>query len=256
MENKNYKWISVLTWSIIIGIWFFATEVMGVSSAKLPSPFDVVRAFVDIVKNGYNYIPLWRHLGISFARLLVAVILSILTAIPVGLMSGYFPRFRAVVNSVVNFYRPLPPLAYYTLLIIWLGIGEESKVMLLYLASFAPMYIASVSAVSSVNREFILSAMTLGVKGHQIFAKVVLPASLPNIFVGIRTAVGVAYTTLVSSEMIAATAGIGWMVMDAYKYIKTDVVFVGIIIMGISGILIDVLLSYIEEKYIFWKGKY
>lgn len=255
MNKNKYKIISIMTWGIIIGLWFFLTEVINIPSAKLPSPYNVINAFIEIVKNGYNYKSFWTHLGVSFFRLFVAVILSIVTAIPIGLVSGYFPKARACINSLVNFYRPLPPLAYYTLLIIWLGIGEESKIMLLFLASFAPVYIASCSAVSSIRKELILSAMTLGATKKQIFTKVVLKATLPNIFVGIRTAVGFAYTTLVSSEMIAATSGIGWMVMDAYKYLKTDVVFVGILIMGISGILIDSFLSFIGRKYIFWGGK-
>ena len=181
--------------------------------------------------------------------------MALITAIPLGLLCGYFAPLRAVVNSLINFYRPLPPLAYYSLLIVWLGIDESSKVMLLYLASFAPIYISSVSAVSRVNDAYIMGAQSFGASNRQIFFTVILPSAFPEIFVGIRTAFGVAYTTLVSAEMIAATAGIGWMVIDAYKYLKMDVVFVGIIIMGITGILMDSILSYIERKFIFWNGK-
>ena len=146
-------------------------------------------------------------------------------------------------------------MAYYVLLIMWLGIDEESKVMLLYLAIFAPIYVASSSAVSRVKEEFILSAKTLGANPSQVFCRIIIPASLPDIFTGIRTAVGVGYTTLVSAEMIASTSGIGWMVMDAYNYLKTDIVFVGIIIMGTTGIVIDSLLRRLGDKIIHWAGK-
>ncbi|MCT1795889.1 ABC transporter permease [Helcococcus kunzii] len=254
-KNNKHIFLSLITWLVILIIWYIVTETRMVPPIKLPSPSQVINVFVDIVKNGYNYISLWQHLGISLFRLLSAIILAILTAIPLGLVSGYFPKLKAIFNSVINFIRPLPPLAYYTLLIVWFGIGETSKVTLLYIAAFMPIYISSLSAVSRVNQNLIMSAETLGANNKQTFFKVILPASLPEIFVGIRTAVSIAYTTLVSAEMIAATAGIGWMVLDAYKYLKTEVVFVGIIIMGLTGILLDYILTKIEKKVVFWNGK-
>ena len=157
-------------------------------------------------------------------------------------------------DSVVQFYRPLPPLAYYVMLILWLGIDESSKITLLYLAAFAPIYIACVSAVSNIRVEYLLSAKSLGASGKDLFFQIVFPACLPDIFTSIRTAVGVAYTTLVSAEMIAATSGLGWMVIDASRYLKSSVIFVGIIIMGISGVLIDQGLKALEKKIVFWKG--
>ena len=255
MKEKKHLGISILTWLILFAIWWIVTESGLVAPIKLPSPRQVFNVFIDILKNGYNYIPLWKHLGISLLRLLVAIFLALITAVPLGLMCGYFPKVRAVFNSIINFIRPLPPLAYYTLLIVWLGIGEASKITLLYVASFAPIFVSSISAVSRVNKNFILSAETFGASNWQVFEKVILPASLPEVFVGLRTAVSVTYTTLVSAEMIAATAGIGWMVLDAYKYLKTEVVFVGIIIMGLTGLLLDYILTRIEKKYIFWNGK-
>lgn len=254
-KNNHYKFISIMTWVIILLVWFFVSNTNVISASKLPSPQSVIRAMFDIFANGYNFIPFYQHIGISLYRLLISTTLSIIIAIPLGLLSGYYGPFRAVINSIVNFYRPLPPLAYYTLLIVWMGIDEESKIMLLFLASFAPIYLSSASAVSRVSDSYIKSAKTFGASNWQIFKTVVFPASLPEIFVGVRTAVGVAYTTLVSAEMVAARAGIGWMVLDAYKYLKTDVVFVGIIIMGISGLIIDYGLRLIEKKIVFWTGK-
>src|SRR5699024_6970662 len=148
----------------------------------------------------------------------------------------------AMVNSVVEFYRPLPPLAYYTLLIIWLGIGDTSKIALLFLAGFAPLYIAGVSAVAKLNRDYIRSAKCLGAGQKQIFFNIILPGCMPEVFTGLRTAVGVSYTTLVSAEMVAATSGIGWMVLDASNFLRSDAIFVGIIIMGITGMVIDFIL--------------
>lgn len=249
---KRYTW---LTWLVIIAVWFVTTESGLVASRLVPSPIQVSKTFLQIVQEGYNGISFWSHFGVSLGRLGLSTLLAFVTAIPLGLLSGYFKPFRAIVDSLVQFYRPLPPLAYYTLLILWLGIDESSKVTLLFLAAFAPIYLACVSAVSNINQDLILSAESLGASKKDIFFTIVLPASLPEIFTGLRTAVGVAYTTLVSAEMIAATSGIGWMVIDASRYLKSDVMFVGIILMGITGILLDLGLKKLEVKLVHWKGK-
>lgn len=214
-----------------------------------------VQNFFSLLENGYNGISFWQHASISLYRLIVSSFCALTVAIPLGLMSGYSRKIRSVVDSVIQFYRPLPPLAYYTLIILWLGIDESSKIMLLFLAAFAPIYLSCVAGVEKINQDFLLIAKSLGANKKDIFLTIVLPACLPEIFTGIRTAVGIAYTTLVSAEMIAATSGIGWMVIDASKYLKSDVMFVGIIIMGCTGLILDLSLKKLEDKIVFWKGK-
>lgn len=257
MKRKkiNSRYYAFVTWFVIISLWFITTKTGWISSSLVPSPMQVIETFGEIIKNGYNGTSFWQHAGISLYRLVVSSSLAVLTAVPLGLLSGYFERVRGVVDSVVQFYRPLPPLAYYTLLILWLGIDESSKITLLFLAAFAPIYLACVSAVGTINPDYILSAQSLGASKKEVFLTIVLPGCLPEIFTGLRTAVGVAYTTLVSAEMIAATSGIGWMVIDASRYLKSDVMFVGIIIMGITGLLLDFSLRKLEQKIVFWKGK-
>ena len=254
-KSRTEKILTLSTWVVILGAWYIVTKLELFSPTLLPPPFEVITAFIKLLKDGYNGIALWVHLGASFRRLFIALGLAIITAIPIGLLSGYVSKVKAVVDSVVEFYRPLPPLAYYTLLILWFGIDDKSKIILLFLAAFAPIYIACISAVRKINQDYILSAKSLGASQKKIFFKIVLPACLPEIFTGIRTAFGVAYTTLVSSEMIAATSGIGWMVLDASNFLKSEVIFIGIFIMGISGVLIDAGLRFIERKIVFWKGK-
>src|SRR6056297_2880051 len=253
-KTRTEKALTITTWLSIFLIWFIITELKIFTPTLLPGPARVWRAFLRIMDEGYNKVPLWVHLGASFKRLFVALFFAILTSVPLGLLSGYFNKVEAVIDSVVEFYRPLPPLAYYTLLVLWFGIDDTSKQVLLFLAAFAPIYIACVSAVRKLNQDFVLSAKSLGAGQRDVFFKIVLPASLPEIFTGIRTAFGVAYTTLVSSEMVAATSGIGWMVLDASNFLKSDVIFVGIIIMGITGVIIDAGLRFLERKIIFWKG--
>ncbi|TDQ00054.1 taurine transport system permease protein [Halanaerobium saccharolyticum] len=253
-KTKTERALTFFTWASIFLIWYVITKLGIFTPTLLPGPARVWRAFLRILAEGYNGVSLWLHLGASFKRLFVALFFAIFTAVPLGLLSGYFDKVEAVIDSVVEFYRPLPPLAYYTLLVLWFGIDDTSKQILLFLAAFAPIYIACVSAVRKLNQDFVLSARSLGAAQKDVFFKIVLPASLPEIFTGIRTAFGVAYTTLVSSEMVAATSGIGWMVLDASNFLKSDVIFVGIIIMGITGVIIDAGLRFLERKIIFWKG--
>src|SRR6056297_743336 len=253
-KSKIDKRLTIATWVLILGTWYIVTKIGIFSSTLVPAPYKVWTTFLDILENGYNQNSLFMHLGASFRRLFMAMGLAILTSIPLGLLSGYSNKVKSVVDSIVEFYRPLPPLAYYTLLILWFGIDDTSKVILLFLAGFAPIYIACVSGVSKINEDYILSAKSLGASRKKIFFKIVLPACMPEIFTGIRTSMGVAYTTLVSAEMVAATSGIGWMVLDASNFLKSDVIFVGVIIMGITGITIDYGLRYLEKKIVYWKG--
>ena len=257
-SSKNNKMIdnslTITTWIGIFLAWYLVAKLEVFSPTLLPSPLKVAKAFIELLRSGYNGVPLWSHMLASFRRLFIALALAISTAVPLGLLSGYFSKVEAIIDSIVEFYRPLPPLAYYTLLILWFGIDDESKIILLFLAAFAPIYLACVSAVSKINANYILSAKSLGASQKKVFFKIVLPASMPEIFTGVRTAFGVAYTTLVSAEMIAATSGIGWMVLDAANFLKSDVIFVGIIIMGITGVLIDAGLRFLERKFVYWKG--
>lgn len=194
-------------------------------------------------------------MGASIERLITAFFGAAAIAVPLGFASGYNSRIRAIFEPLIEFYRPLPPLAYYTVLVLWLGIENESKIALLFLACFAPIYISCVSAVIKVKEDYLNSAYALGANKWQVFIHVIFPGCLPDMFTGLRTALGVGYTTLVSAEMVAARSGLGWMVLDASRYLRSDIVFLGIIIMGINGILLDRCLRFIEHKVVPWKGK-
>lgn len=239
----------------VLVIWYAITASGVISAVLVPSPGSVIAAGADIIQNGYKGYTLWQHLASSLERLLIAFALVLVTAIPLGLLSGYNSTIRAFVEPIVEFYRPLPPLAYYTILVLWMGIDNGSKIALLFLAGFAPVYIACVSGVLRIKEDYINGAKTLGANSRQIFFYVVFPAALSDIFTGVRTAVGVEYTTLVAAEMVAAVSGIGWLVLDASNYLRSDIIFFGVILMGITGILLDQFIRLIERKIVHWKGK-
>ncbi len=255
---KQHKFmISALTVLGLLIIWFLATNLGGVSKVILPRPQDVWSSFINLCVKGYgtNKDTLFTHLMASLRRLLIAYGLSVLTAVPLGLLAGYFPRVASVISPIVEFYRPIPPLAYYTLLVLWLGINEESKITLLYLAGFAPVFIACMSGVKRISADYLNASYMLGAGKLQTFLNVILPASMPDIFTGLRTAIGFEYTTLVAAEMVAARQGIGWMVLDASNWLKSDVVFVGVIIMGVTGILLNGVILLLEKRVVHWAGK-
>ncbi len=249
------KKLSIATLIVILLAWYIITATGMFSETIIPSPRSVIESFVSVLGKGYKGHSLLEHLGTSMKRLVWAYFLVVITAVPLGLLSGYNSKVRAIFEPIIEFYRPLPPLAYYTILVLWMGIGESSKLALLYLAGFAPVYIACVAGVIRIKEDYINGAYTLGASSRQIFFYVIFPAALTDVFTGLRTALGVEYTTLVAAEMVAATAGMGWLVLDASNYLRSDTVFMGVIIMGITGIVLDQIIRFIEARVIHWKGK-
>lgn len=247
--------LAIITILVILLLWIMSTELGWISQTLLPSPKKVFDTFISIVKDGYKGTSLLGHIAISMKRLFLAMLYSIVVAIPLGFASGYSKKIRAIFETVLSFYRPLPPLAYYSLLVLWVGIGDASKILLLFLAGFSPIYISCMSAIQRVKKDYINAAETLGASTFQTFIHVILPSSFPDIFIGIRNALSGTYRTLVAAEMVAAVSGLGWMVMDAGNYLRSDIIFVGIIIMGITGLLLEKGVLLLEKWLVPWAGK-
>lgn len=253
--SSKFNILGPVFWLFLLIGWQFAFSGTGGQGLNIPSITEIWQAFLALCREGYAGIPLSIHLRASFVRLFLALLSAAVLALPLGILSGFSPVIRYLVQSLVNFIRPIPPLAYYPLLIMLVGISDASKIILLFIAAFAPLYLAVVSGIEQVRSDYILSAESLGASRFMIMRKVVWPSVLASFIVGLRTAFGFAYTTLVSAEMTAAESGLGWLVIDASRYLKTDVVFVGIILMGLTGLIFDRVLDYIEDQLIFWKGQ-
>jgi taurine transport system permease protein len=249
--------LTATTIAIVFCLWYTIAWLRIVPEFFVPTPQSVWEAFVEVAfVEGYRGGTLLFHLKDSLARVLIGFLGACVTAIPLGLAMGYSTKIQAIFDPIIEFYRPLPPLAYYTLLVIWLGIENESKVALLYLAAFPPLSISAMAGVKGVSLERIQGALSLGAKRWQVFRYVIFPSCLPDIFTGMRVSIGFTYTTLVAAEMVAATSGVGWMVLDASKFLRSDVIFMGNILMGITGILLDRIIRFIELRVVPWKGKY
>ncbi|MEW7008002.1 ABC transporter permease [Lentilitoribacter sp. EG35] len=221
----------------------------------LPPPEKVWSRFVELAKEGYQGVGLWENLFWSLIRVVLGFSLGCLFGIPLGFAMGLSSWFRGWFDPIVEFMRPVPPLALIPLIIIWFGIGEQGKISLLFLAALWIMTIAARAGVSGVNISKVHAAYSLGATKTQLLTKVILPNSLPEIFTGARVAMGVCWGTVVAAELVAAEKGAGKMIIAASKFQLTDIVIVGIILIGVIGYGIDVLMRMAEDRLVPWKGK-
>ncbi|OCP35336.1 ABC transporter permease subunit [Ensifer sp. LC163] len=247
--------ISLLTALTLVALWLLVTEMQWVRPLFLPSPLAVWDKFVIALTEGVSNSTLARHTLASLGRVLGAFALALVTAVPIGILMGVNRVMRGLFDPIIEFYRPLPPLAYLPLIIIWLGIGEFPKVFLIYLAIFAPMAIAARAGVRSVSIEQIHAAYAMGASRRQVISHVILKAALPEIFTGMRIGIGVGWTTLVAAEMVAAHRGLGFMVLNAAEFLASDTVIMGIIVIGVFAFAFDLLIRHLEKALIPWKGK-
>lgn len=253
--KQSTVWISVATGLAMLFFWWLAAKQHWVSRLFLPSPGEVFDLTIDIYHNGYANASLWDHVSASLGRILFSAGIAIALGIPLGLLMGLNRWAKGVLSTPVEMYWPLPPLAYLPLLIIWLGIGETAKITLLTLAMFAPVLFSAQAGVRSLPIERVQAALSLGANKWQLLADVVLPSALPEILTGIRIAIGIGWSTLVAAELIAATRGIGYMIMSASHFLATDAVFVGIGVIAICAFSFSLLIRGIEAWLVPWKGK-
>ena len=246
---------SVLAIGLLAVLWALSSAFEWVDPIFWPSPGAVWRKFVEISSDGYRNFTLWEHIGWSLYRILMGFGLGCLLGIPLGFAMGLSRVVRGMFDPIVEFFRPIPPLAFIPLVIIWSGIGERSKILLLFLAALWIMTIAARAGVSSVKISKIHAAYTLGVNRRQLLFRVIFPNALPEIFTGMRVAMGVCWGTVVAAELVAAESGVGFMIMVASVFLSTDIVVMGVVIIGVIGYGIDILMRKLEAALVPWKGK-
>ncbi|GAB1326272.1 ABC transporter permease [Streptomyces sennicomposti] len=230
------------------------------SETLVPPPAKVWGAFIDVSTThdgvrGYNGTYLVEHLGISLRRIAFGAGIGIAVGVVFGLLMGTVGWLRSLFEPWITFLRTLPPLAYFSLLIIWLGINEEPKITLLAVAAFPPVAVSTTTAVAAVPSSLVEAARALGGSRWDVVKDVVVPSALPETLTGVRLAVGVAYSSLVAAELVNGLPGIGGMVKDAANYNNTPVVLVGIIAIGVSGLVINGLLLRLERAVVPWRGR-
>lgn len=247
--------ISTVTLLALLVLWLVATQLGWATPLFLPSPAEVLTQFQAVALDGYADGTLLQHTSASLGRILVALGIGVLLGVPLGLLMGLNRWVRGTLSVPIGLYWGLPPLAYLPLLIIWLGIGESSKIVLLSLSTFAPICFSAQAGVRSVPVERINAALSLGATRLQLFTNIILPSALPEILTGLRIAVAAGLSCLVAAELIAARSGLGYMIMSAANFLSTDVVFVGLILIAALAFLFATGMRWLERKLVPWKGK-
>jgi taurine transport system permease protein len=247
--------LTALTLALLLFIWWAVTGLNWINPLFLPSPQAVVQKFLLVSSRGFMDATLQQHVMASLQRIVVALFFSVICGIPLGLLIGLSKIARAILDPLIELYRPIPPLAYLPLIVIWCGIGELSKVLLIYLAMLAPVVIGTASGVSKVLNVRLRAAQTLGANRWQQIGLVVLPSALPDIMTGIRIGLGTGWSTLVAAELVAATKGLGFMVQSAAQFLVTDIVIMGIVVIALIALLMELSLRWLTRKFTPWQSQ-
>ncbi|MGG8209330.1 taurine ABC transporter permease TauC [Klebsiella aerogenes] len=248
--------LSVATLAVLLAIWWAVTALQLISPLFLPSPWQVLQKLLTIAgPQGFMDATLWQHLAASLTRIAIALVLAAIVGVPVGIAMGLSTTVRGILDPLIELYRPVPPLAWLPLVIIWFGIGETPKILLIYLAIFAPVVMSTLAGVKSAQQVRVRAAQSLGASRAQVLWLVILPGALPEILTGLRIGLGVGWSTLVAAELIAATRGLGFMVQSAGEFLATDVVLAGIAVIAIIAFVLELGLRALQRRLTPWHGE-
>ncbi|UNU87092.1 taurine ABC transporter permease TauC [Aeromonas dhakensis] len=248
--------ISLLTLGALLALWWLVARLELISPLFLPPPAQVLQQLVTLAgPQGFMDATLWQHLAASLQRILIALAAATLFGVTVGLAMGLSPTLRGMLDPLIELYRPVPPLAYLPLMVIWFGIGETSKVLLIYLAIFAPVAMATLAGVQGARQVRLRAARALGANRWQVLWYVIVPGALPDMLTGLRIGLGVGWSTLVAAELIAATRGVGFMVQAAGEFLATDVVLAGILVIALIAFTLELGLRALQRRLTPWHGE-
>lgn len=230
----------------IVAVWQAVVTFTSAHVAILPPPALAAQTFIELLLSG----ELFHHIAASLGRVLAAWLLAALIAVPLGLAMGRWERFEHIIDPVVELFRPISPLAWIPLAILWFGIGETGKVFIIFIATFFPILLNTISGVKGVDKVLIRAGQVLGCDDEwSIFRKIILPAAMPTIIVGFRIAFGTGWAAIIAAELVAAQSGLGYLIADGMEILRSDLVMVGMAVIGVLGVLIDSVFRVISTRY-------
>jgi sulfonate transport system permease protein len=239
-----------------IAIWqlasVFGQNFVPQLDVMLPPPTAVFSAALDLLRRG----ELITNILASLYRVLLAVGAAGVIGIPLGLAMGWLPRFRAAVDPLLEFVRPIPPLAWIPLSILWFGIGDTQIVYIIFLAAFFPIVLSSMAGARDIDPYLVRAGLSLGAGPGELFFTVVLPGALPNIFTGLRVGLGIGWMALVAGELVAAPSGLGYMINNARTLFRSDYILLGMVLIGALGLMLDFIMRQAARFVMPWhKGQ-
>jgi NitT/TauT family transport system permease protein len=240
---------SVIVITLLLAAWWIVVVQTG--SVIFPTPWQVVTGTVELIENG----TLWAHIGASLFRVSVGFLLAVAFAVPLGLWMGWVKGAFITLNPVFQILRPISPIAWIPIAILWFGVGNASPVFLIFISSVFPMIVQTTAGVHTIERRYLRAAENFGVSRYTLFRQVVIPAVLPQILVGMRIGLGVAWLVVVAAEMIALRAGLGYLIMDSRNAgNRYDLVVAAMIIIGLIGLMLDGGMRLLEgHKLVRWR---
>ncbi len=250
--TSRYATVSVLIAAVIV--WQVVCDFHLFPPIALPSPVSVLNALILLLAHGYGGHSLFDDIWISSLRIAIGFVGAVVIGVPVGLLMARIDIIFRTIDPFLQFIRPVPPLAYIPLLVVWFGIGELPKIVLILIGTIPVIIIGTISGVKGTPPLRLSVARTLGASESQIFRHVILPSSLPEIFTAMRIGIGVAWTCLVAAELIAADQGLGWLVQYAGQALQVAIVIVGIIVIGVLGYAMELLIRVFERRVVPWRG--
>src|SRR5215471_8788262 len=241
--------------ALLLVVWYLASRSSLIKPGYLPTPEELGTTFVDLVKNGYQGRPLLEHIGISLLRSLTGFILGVLVGVPLGLFTGYSRRAGAMISPIMAFIRPIPPIAFIPMAVLYFGLGEVGKIVLIIFVSFNYVQANAQAGAASFPIAYRRAAQSIGLTEWQTFVRAVLPAALPQIFTGLKVALALSWAVVVAAELVGAQTGLGFMISDAALLFRIPVVFIGVALIGIIGLLMNLALNFVEARIVHWRGR-
>jgi NitT/TauT family transport system permease protein len=249
MQRLKESWPALTLIGALIALWWIT--VAATHSVIFPTPWAVVTGTLELVRDG----SLWRHIGASLMRVGVGFGLAVCVAVPLGLWMGWVHGAYRTLNPIFQILRPISPIAWIPIAILWFGVGDASPIYLIFISSVFPMIVQTVVGVHTIEKRYLRAAENFGVSRRTLFARVVIPAVLPEILVGMRIGLGVAWLVVVAAEMIALHSGLGYMIMDSRNAgNRYDLVVAGMIIIGLIGLSLDGIMRMLEgTRWVRWR---
>jgi len=228
--------------AVLTAAWWWAVH--RSRTPYFPTPFQVLTGIVELARNG----TLVQHIAASLMRVSIGYVAALVVAIPLGVLMGWFSGVFYAFNPLVQLLRPISPIAWIPLAILWFGVGNVSPIFLIFLSSFFPMIVGTAAAVQAVERQYVRAARNFGITGYRLIFQVVLPAALPQIIVAMRLGVGIAWLVVVAAEMIAIDSGLGYLIIDSRNAgNRYDLVVAAMVLIGIIGLLLDGVLRQLNQ---------
>jgi ABC-type nitrate/sulfonate/bicarbonate transport system permease component len=235
--------------ALLIGAWEASARLGLLNPVFLPSPGRILVAAQLLLVTG----ELFRNIADSLQRIAIANLVAIATAVPLGFFMGLYRPFEEMMDGLVNLIRPIPPLAWIPLAILWFGLGEKSVVFITLISAFFAILLNTIAGVRGVDKSLIRAALSLGATRRVLITKVVLPATLPSLFTGLRIALGVSWMSIVAAELIASSSGLGFMINYYRELLRSDLILVGMLSIGIIGFVMDRGLLWLERRLLPWR---